>query len=116
MTQRNELQAIMDTPGFGTGRAYRDRKAQEAEALALLPDPAWMAPVLATPDPGAGWLVCSFGNSADDGLDWHVVTDQTRASTMVDLEFPEDAKMDALRVAAVLNAFRLGRLVVRDDD
>ena len=39
MTTREELQAIMDSPGFGTGRAFRDRKAQENEALALLPDP-----------------------------------------------------------------------------
>ena len=43
MGTREELQAIMDRPGFGTGRAYRDRKAQENEALALLPDPEWMA-------------------------------------------------------------------------
>lgn len=116
MTRREELQAIMDAPGFGTGMAYRDRKAQEAEALALLPDRAWMAPVMATTDAGSGWLICSFGNSSEDGMDWHFVTDRVRASMTVDLEFPDDAKMDALRVAAVLNAFRLGRLVVRDDD
>ena len=34
MTTRDELQAIMDRPGFGTGRAFRDRNAQENEALA----------------------------------------------------------------------------------
>ena len=28
LTRRDDLQAIMDTPGFGTGRAFRDRKAR----------------------------------------------------------------------------------------
>jgi hypothetical protein len=31
MTTREELQAIMDRPGFGTGRAFRDRKAELEE-------------------------------------------------------------------------------------
>ena len=111
MSKRGELQKVMDTPGFGTGRAFRDRQAQENEALALLPDPAWMAPVMASTDANTNWLICSFGNSADDGQDWHLVTDTVRASLLVDLEFPEDAKMDALRVAAIINAYRMGILV-----
>lgn len=110
---RDELQAIMDRPGFGTGRAFLDRKAQEAEALAMLPDPAWMAPVMASTDSGSNWLICSFGNSGDDGQDWHLVTDNVRAPMAVDLEFPEDAKLDALRVAAIINAYRMGLLVVK---
>ena len=111
LTRRDDLQAIMDTPGFGTGRAFRDRKAQEAEALALLPDPAWMAPVMASTDPVSNWMICSFGNSSEDGADWFLVTDHVRASQTVDLEFPDDAKMDALRVAAIVNAYRMGLLV-----
>ena len=114
MTTREELQAIMDRPGFGTGRAFRDRKAQENEALALLPDPAWMAPVMASTDCASNWMICSFGNSGEDHSDWYLVTDTVRASMMVDLEFPEDAKLDALRVAAVLNAYRMGLLVRKD--
>ena len=114
MTTREELQAIMDSPGFGTGRAFRDRKAQENEALALLPDPEWMAPVMASTDGSSNWMISSFGNSGEDGADWYLVTDNVRASMTVDLEFPEDAKMDALRVAAVLNAYRMGLLVRKD--
>ena len=114
MTVRDDLQAIMDKPGFGTGRAFRDRKAWENEALALLPDPAWMAPVMASQDCASGWLICSFGNSSEDNCDWHLITDSVRASMTVDLEFPEDAKMDALRVAAILNAYRMGLLIKKE--
>ncbi len=109
-----DLQAVMDTPGFGTGRAFRDRKEQENEALALLPDPEWMAPVMASTDPASNWMISSFGNSGEDGADWYLVMDNVRASMTVDLEFPEDAKMDALRVAAILNAYRMGLLVRKD--
>ena len=111
LTRRDDLQAIMDTPGFGTGRAFRDRKAQENEALALLPDPAWMAPVMASTDPERNWMICAFGNSSEDGADWFLVTDHVRASQIVDLEFPDDAKLNALTVAAILNAYRMGLLV-----
>jgi len=114
MTTRAELQAIMDSPGFGTGRAFRDRKAQENEALTLLPDPALMAPVMASTDCVSNWMICSFGNSNDDHCDWFLVTDHVRGSNLADMEFPEDAKLDALRVAAVLNAYRMGLLVRRD--
>jgi hypothetical protein len=109
---RAELQAVMDQPGFGTGRAFRDRKAQEAEALALLPDPKDVMPVRATTDAGAGWLICSTGNSGDDGNDWHVVTDEVRGSIVAEFsEFPKDAKMDALVIAALVNAWRMGLIV-----
>lgn len=110
----DELRRAMDAPGFGTGRAFRDRKAQENEALALLPDREWMAPVLASTDPCSNWMICSFGTSSDDNCEWFLVTDRVRASMTVDLEFPEDAKMDALRVAAILNAYRMGLLVVKE--
>ena len=116
MTKREELQAIMDRPGFGTGRAFRDRLAQENEALALLPDPAWMAPVMASTDCMSNWMICSFGNYGEDNSAWFLVTDTVRASHLADLEFPEDAKLDALRVAAVLNAYRMGLLVRRDSE
>lgn len=114
MTTREELQAIMDRPGFGTGRAFRDSKAQENEALALLPDPAWMAPVMASTDGASNWMICSFGNANEDNCDWYLVTDHVRGSNLADMEFPEDAKMDALRVAAVLNAYRMGLLIRKE--
>ena len=109
---RDDLQRIMDMPGFGTGRAFRDQKAQEAEALALLPDPKDVMPVRASTDAGAGWLVCSFGNSGEDGQDWHLITDEVRGSIVAEFsEYPRDAKMDALRTAAIVNAYRMGLLV-----
>lgn len=112
---RADLQAIMDKPGFGTGRAFRDQKAQEAEALALLPDPKDVMPVRASTDAGAGWLVCSFGNSGEDGQDWHLITDEVRGSIVAEFsDYPADAKMDALRTAAIVNAWRMGLLVRKD--
>jgi len=115
MTDRDGLQKIMDAPGFGTGRAFRDRKAQENEVIALLPDRAWMAPVMASPECARNWLVASFGNSGDDGQDWYVVTDHVRASNLGDATFPIDARSDARAVAALCNAWRMGLLVLRDD-
>ena len=125
MTAASELQEIMNRPGFGSGRAYLDRKAQEKEAVALLPDRKRMAPVMASTNLD-NWMICSFG-AGDDGEDWFLVTDQVRASSMADLEFPDCAKMDALRVAAsrqvaqgaawvIINAYRLGLLVIAETD
>ena len=114
MTAASELQEIMNRPGFGSGRAYLDRKAQEKEAVALLPDRIRMAPVMASTNLD-NWMICSFG-AGDDGEDWFLVTDQVRASSMADLEFPDCAKMDALRVAAIINAYRLGLLVIAETD
>jgi len=112
---RDELQKIMDAPGFGTGRAFRDQKAQENDAIALLPDRAWMKPVMAAPNVADGWLVCSFGNIGDDGQDWYLVTDNVRASGMASAIFPDDAKTDAHAIAAVMNAWRMGLIVLRAD-
>ena len=111
---RSDLQRAIDTPGFGTGRALRDRLAQEAECIALLPDRAWMAPVMAANDAG-NWMIASFGNSGNDGDDWFLVTDHVNASALGDAMFPQDAKTDAMAVAALLNAWRMGILVVRPD-
>jgi hypothetical protein len=110
--ERERLTAIANMPGFGTGRAFRDQKAQENEALELLPDPASVMPVRATTDAGSGWLVCSFGNSGEDGDDWHLITDEVRGSIVAEFsDYPADAKWDALRTAAIVNAYRMGLLV-----
>lgn len=117
MGGREKLQAVMDRPGFGTGRAFLDQKAQENEALALLPDPKSVMPVRASTDAGAGWLVCSFGNSGDDGQDWHLITDEVRGSIVAEFsDYPADAKMDALRTAAIVNAYRMGLLVRKESE
>jgi len=110
-----ELQAAIDAPGFGSGRSYRDRKAQEAEAVAMQPDPEKITPVMASTDPVSNWMICGFGASNEDSSEWFLVTDNVRASEVADREFPDDAKIDALRVAAVLNAYRMGLLVVKGE-
>lgn len=113
--QRAKLQAVINTPGFGTGRAFRDQLAQEAEALALLPDPASVMPVRASTEAGAGWLICSFGNSGEDGQDWHLITDEVRGSYVAEFsDYPADARTDALITAAIVNAYRMGLLVRKD--
>lgn len=112
MNTREELQRVMNAPGFGTGRAFRNQKAQEVEALALLPDPKDVMPVRASTNVGDGWLVCSFGYSSEDENDWHLITDEVRGSTLAEFsEYPKDAKMDALVTAALVNAYRMGLLV-----
>jgi len=39
-TPMTDLQAVIDTPGYGTGKDARDRLAAGAEISQLLPDPA----------------------------------------------------------------------------
>jgi hypothetical protein len=111
MTTRAELQAIMDAPGFGRGRGYLEQKAQEAEALALLPNPKDFAPVRAASGVD-DWFIASFGSSSDDGKDWYLTTDSVRASELADAAFPCDAKIDAHAVAAIINCYRMGLLVL----
>ena len=82
-----------------------------------LPDPRRMAPVKAAPAETAtdNWIVAyQTGNSSEDGDDWCIVTDNVRASVLMDLDFPGDARDDAEAIAAILNAYREGRLVPRD--
>jgi len=112
MTTIAELQAVMNDPGFGRGRAYLEQKAQEAEALSLLPDPQDVAPVRAVSTVD-DWFIAGFGNSNEDGKDWYLTTDQVRASALVDAAFPCDAKIDAHAVAAILNCYRMGLLIRR---
>ena len=69
MTAASELQEIMNRPGFGSGRAYLDRKAQEKEAVALLPDRKRMAPVMASTNLD-NWMICIF-NFDDDQFRRH---------------------------------------------
>jgi len=112
-----QAKAIADAPGFGHGKRFRDMCAAEHDALDNLPDPKRMAPVMASTDAAANWLVCSFGNSGADeeARDWHLVTANVRASDFIDrYDFPEDAMTDAVAVAAVLNAYRMGLLVRAD--
>lgn len=79
-----------------------------------LPDPKAMAPLKAAPNSemGDNWPIAwTTGNSSDDGNDWHICTDNVRASEMAEVEFPSDAKHDAHAIVAIVNAYREGRLV-----
>ena len=81
-----------------------------------LPDPRRMAPVKAVRSDTAldNWLIAYQTGNADDGADWCIVTDNVRASVLFGLDFPADARDDAEAIAAILNAYREGRLVLRD--
>lgn len=70
---------------------------------------------MASAAPPKNWVIASFGNSGDDGQDWHLVTDNVRASNLGDASFPIDAKIDAHAVAALCNAWRMGLVVLRPD-
>jgi len=48
---------------------------------------------------GEDWLICSLGNSNEDGQDWIVTTDRIHAS-----ELDGDAKFDAALIVAAVNA------------
>jgi len=101
-----------NTPGYGSGERMREQFWQEANAIANLPDPAWMAPVIATPDPNHRFI-CSFGNSGNDleGRAWHLVVDHKNAGGYADAIFPSDAMLDAIAIAALCNAWRMGILL-----
>lgn len=105
-----DLHKIANTPGYGTGRAARDRAAAIAEIKSLLPDPAWMPTFTAAPHIKDGLPMCSFGNSGEDGQDWHITHDMGDIQRDL-IDFGQDAKMDARIVAAILNAYARGILV-----
>jgi len=110
----SDLHRIANQPGFGTGKAARDRMAEEAEALALLPEPGSILPVHASTDLYAGLMICGFGRSGEDGADWYLMTDRVTDMERDFTDFPSDARDDARIVAAILNAYRMGLLVRRD--
>ena len=106
-----DLHKIANTPGFGSGKSARDKAAAIAEIRSLLPDPAWMPTFTAAPHINDGLPMCSFGNSSEDGQDWHVTHDMGDIERDC-IEFGSDAKTDAQIVAAILNAYARGILVV----
>ena len=101
------LTEIANTPGFGTGKAARDRLAAESECRAMLPEPRNVPPVIAATD--SHWvLMCHFGNSNEDDQDWAVYHDGRESDVRA---LGDDAKSDAQCVAAIINAYRMGILV-----
>lgn len=80
--------------------------------MSRLPDPARMCPVKAAPvdDLTDDWPICyQTGNSGAEL--WGIATDNVRGSVMASQDFPADAREDAEAIAAILNAYREGRLV-----
>lgn len=106
-----DLHDIANSGGYGTGRAAMDRAAAVAEIKSLLPDPVWMPTFTAAPHINSGLMLASFGNSSEDGQDWYITHDQGDTSRDA-IEFGNDAKMDAKIVAAILNAYTRGILVM----
>lgn len=76
--------------------------------------PERIAPVKATSETvGTNWPILHFGHSSADDQDWHVTTDEVRASSLLcSFDFPGDARNDAEFVAALINDYREGRLVL----
>jgi hypothetical protein len=111
-----DLHAIAKTPGFGSGKRARDRLAAEADLRAQLPPPERMLPVMASTDAAENWLICSFGHDEQSGADWHLTTDRVRGLDTCGMALAQDARADAETVAAILNAYRLGVLVVKGAD
>lgn len=82
-----------------------------------LPPPSRIAPLKAVPvdDKTAdNWIVAyQTGNSGYDGRDWAIVTENVRGSALCfSYDFPGDARDDAEAIAAIINAYRTGRLVL----
>jgi len=110
----NDLHGIANARGFGTGKAYRDRKAAEAECLQLLPSPMALPTFIAGPD---GMMtshvpVCHFGYSSDHGEDWHIWHDGVTEADAIGHDAADDARV----IAAILNAYRLGVLKIDRED
>lgn len=110
-----DLHKIANTPGYGTGREVRDRAAAIAEIKSLLPDPVWMPTFTSAPNINDGLPLASFGNSGEDGQDWHITHDMGDMCRDA-IDFGDDAKTDAQIVAAILNAYARGILVLAKGD
>lgn len=109
-----DLNEVANARGYGTGRAVRDRLAAEAECRALLPDPHYMPSVEARGDDGGHLIpMAHFGNSSDDGKDWALFQEYTECELS---ELGQDARDDARIVAAIINAYRLGVLVLAGEE
>lgn len=102
---RDDLHAIANAGGYGTGKAARDRLAAEAECLALLPTPACVPAFTASSDAPmfARLPLCTFGNSMADNRDWSLYADGVFDHSAIG----HDPKEDAERIAAILNAYRM---------
>jgi len=103
----------MDLPAAGQAGNGLDMIDAEHAALNgnILPDPTKLPPVMASTDCTSNWLVASFGCDTRDGRDWHLVTVNIRGSDTVGLTLMNGARDDAVVIAAIVNAYRLGKLV-----
>lgn len=81
--------------------------------MTKLPDPNRIAPLKAVPISEApeNWIIAYQTGASSDGQDWAIVTDNVRASALLHCDLPDDAREDAEAIAAIVNAYREGRLV-----
>lgn len=106
----DDLKRIANQPGYGTGRVARDKMAALSEVAALLPPPLEVPLMVASATAACDLPMAHFGCSNEDGMDWgihHDVTDEDGCA------FGQDAKTDAILVAAIINAYRMGLLVMK---
>jgi hypothetical protein len=78
-----------------------------------LPPPNRIAPLKAAPMSTAmdNFLI-AYQTGAGEADDWAIVTDNVRCSALLEFELPSGAKEDAEAIAAIVNAYRTGRLVL----
>ena len=101
-----DLKRIANAPGYGTGKAARDRMHVEAECREMLPDPRALPVFVAGPDGMMSTHIpmCHFGHSSDDGTDWGIYHDDVTETDAIGHDAADDARV----VAAILNAYRQG--------
>jgi len=107
-----DLHKIANMPGYGTGKAARDRLAFRNEILALLPEPCWVQELTVSSDLTARTVpLAHFGYSSEEKIDAQIIFEPL---DMEDWAFGKDAMDDARIVAAIVNAYALGILVRAD--
>jgi len=93
----NDLHDIANARGFGTGKAYRDRKAAEAECLALLPTNPRDLPTFVAGTGGLqAWMIpmAHFGNSSEDRQNWAIYHDGVTEGDAIGHDAADDAALE----------------------
>lgn len=106
-------QVVADMPGYGSGKRYRDMLAAAQEARAALPKADEVGAVYASASLDVNaTLLASFGCGDED--DWHLLALPARVMDHNEYNMGLDAGDDCRAVAAIVNAYRLGLLVLRE--
>lgn len=81
--------------------------------------PEEVAPVMASPEDSLldNWpILFRAGVSVEDNNMWGLSTENVQASRLLEYAFPSDAKSDAQFIAWLINAYRTGKVVLKDEN